>query len=85
MGKSIPASSTGTVYPSPCKLLQVIVKPSSLTGSFELRDGGASGRIIVSDDNIPANGHSYNLPVDHDCKTDLYATISNCTLYCIIR
>jgi len=85
MGRSIEVTATGTVYSSPCKLLQVIVKPSSLAGSFTLRDGGDAGRIILSDASVPPNERAYNLPLDHDCKTDLHATVSNCTLYCVIR
>jgi len=85
MGRSIEITATGTAYSSPCKLLRVIVKPSSLTGSFTLRDGGASGLIVAADGNVPASGQSYFLEVDHDCATDLHATISNCTIYCVVR
>jgi len=85
MGRSIEVTATGTAYPSPCKLLRIIVKPSNLAGSFTLRDGGDAGRTVASDANVPAGGQSYSVEVDHDCKTDLHATIANCTIYCVIR
>jgi len=85
MGRSIEVAATGTAYPSPCKLLRIIVKPGGTTGSFTVRDGGASGRILVSDGNVPSGGQSYSIEIDHDCKTDLHATIANCTIYCVIR
>jgi hypothetical protein len=85
MGRSIEVTATGTAYSSPCKLLRIIVKPGGTTGSFTVRDGGAAGRIVASDGNVPASGQSYSLEVDHDCKTDLHVTISNCAIYCVIR
>lgn len=85
MGRSIEVTATGTAYSAPCKLLRIIVKPGGATGSFTVRDGGAAGRILASDDNVPSGGQSYSIEVDHDCKTDLYAVLSNCAIYCVIR
>jgi len=85
MGRSVEVTATGTAYNGPCKLLRVIVKPGASAGSFTLRDGGAAGRTILSDGNVSAMGQAYPIEIDHDCKTDLHATISNCTLYCVIR
>jgi len=85
MGRSIEITVTGLVYGSPCKLLRIIVKPGGVTGSFTVRDGGDSGRIVASDGYVPASGQSYFLEVDHDCAANLHATISNCTIYCVIR
>ena len=85
MGSSQQVTATGTVYKDSCKLIGIIVDPGGTDGAFTLRDGGAAGAIIAGATKVHADGNAFWLGMDHDCRTDLHATISNCILYCIIR
>jgi len=83
MGKSIRVTATGQVINYPAKLLRVIADPSANNGSFTLRDGDASGTIILGGTKTAKDSTPSSIECDIDVAK-LHATIDNIILYCII-
>ena len=79
--KSVPVAATGTVYAARTRLKGLLVMPGASAGSLVIRDGGASGTILLS---IPTLAGDSSFPVIIPgegvlCYIDIHATISNAT------
>jgi len=76
-------STAGTVFNGPTRFKGIIVAPATSAGAttFELRDGGSSGRILFQMD-VPSNSNpnSYYCMVPGEgirYSTNLYLTLSS--------
>lgn len=79
--KSVPVAATGVVYDQRTRLKGLLVMPSASAGSLVIRDGGASGTVILS---IPTLAGDSSFPVIIPgegvlCYINIHATISNAT------
>jgi hypothetical protein len=74
-------SAAGTIFNGPTRFKGIIVAPAvSTTATFELRDGGSSGRILFQMD-VPSNSNpnSYYCMVPGEgirYSTNIYFTLS---------
>jgi hypothetical protein len=79
--KSTHLSAAGPIYAGRARIKGFIVAPAtSITATFELRDGGATGPIIFQMD-IPSNSNpnSYYIGVPGEgmlCQTSIHLTFS---------
>jgi len=58
--KSVPVAATGTVYAARTRLKGLLVMPGVLAGSLVIRDGGASGTVLMT---IPTLAGDSTFPV----------------------
>ena len=79
--KSTHLSAAGSIFAGPSRLKGIVVAPAvSTAATYEVRDGGATGRIVFQMD-IPTNSNpnSYYIAIPGEgilCSTNLYLTLS---------
>ena len=79
--KSTHLSAAGSIFADRARLKGIVVAPAvSTAATYEVRDGGATGRIMFQMD-IPSNSNpnSYYIAVPGEgilCSTNLYLTLS---------
>jgi hypothetical protein len=79
--KSVPVAATATVYNQRTRLKGLLVMPGASAGLLVIRDGGASGTILMS---IPTLAGDSSFPVIIPgegvlCYIDIHVTVSNAT------
>ena len=79
--KSVPVTVTAIVYGARTRLKGMLVMPGLANGSVIVRDGGASGEVLL---NIPTIGGESTFPVNIPgegvlCTVDIHVTLSNAT------
>lgn len=75
-------SSSGSVYAQRTRVRGIIITPGASAGSLTLLDGGSGGtsKMVI---NTPAAGQPFNVLIPAEgvlFYTNVYATISNCTI-----
>jgi len=75
--KSLAASDS--VYGDRTRVKSMVIEPGTLAGSVALRDGGATGTVVLTI-NTPANGQVVNVLIPGEgvlFSTNVYADLTN--------
>lgn len=78
-------NTTSTVKNSQGTVLSVTLIPSTSAGTFIMKDGGATGTIVIAEIDTLADGQGFTIPIAHTsetdglrCLSDIYVDLSNC-------